>query len=139
MAPLCAPASCSAITPVFCLSHLISFCHLRTGPGSFFHHPPISFSHFIGAVHCTLHVSLPLFYPSSCRSLNPSHLLSQALIPPAFLLLCPAGSCFHVLSHFHLLGAASPQFFLVYFFPSVLSSHNFVQMRYLLPVGLCRL
>lgn len=86
MVPLCSPASRSAITPVFCLSHLISFCH--PAPRSFFfHHPPYFFPSlffvlFIGALHSSRHVSLLCFYPSSCRSLNP---LSFALLGPSSL------------------------------------------------------
>lgn len=86
MVPLYPPASRSAITPVFCLSHLISFCHLCAG--LFFPSPPYFFAPrsclFIGALHSTRHVSLLHFYPSSCRSLNPL----------SFALLCPHPSRF---------------------------------------------
>lgn len=86
MVPLYPPASRSAITPVFCLSHLISFCHLCAG--LFFPSSPYFFAPrsclFIGALHSTRHVSLLHFYPSSCRSLNPL----------SFALLCPHPSRF---------------------------------------------
>lgn len=96
MVPLYLSASHSAITPVFCLSHLISFCHFFA-VGSFFHHPPSPYFYprcscaFIGALYSTRHVSLPHFYPSSRRSLNPLSFAPFCPSPlPVFSLLEPS-------------------------------------------------
>lgn len=78
MVPHYPPASRPAITPVFCLSHLISFCHLCNKLFLPHHSRPCSCT-FIGRLPFTHHVSLPSFHPSLCRSLNP---LSFALRGP---------------------------------------------------------
>lgn len=84
MVPLHLPASRSTITPVFCLSHLISFCHLWARlffPSSPYFFPLFSHFYWCSAFHLScfsppfhLHVTL----------LIPSHLLPSALIPPVF-------------------------------------------------------
>lgn len=78
MVPHYPPASHSAITRVFCLSHLISFCHLCNKLFLSHHFLPCSCT-FIGLLHFSHHVSLPSFHPSSCHSLNP---FSFALLGP---------------------------------------------------------
>lgn len=125
MVPLSPPTSRSAITPVFCLSHLISFCHLCAG-ALFPITPPVPFSlplfpAFYGALHSTCHVSLLRFYPSSCRSLNP---LSFALPGPFFLLSLPVLAerfFFRALSHFHLHLFGFPSFLLIHFLSAICS------------------
>lgn len=120
MVPLYTPASCSPITPVFCLPHLISFCHLCTRLffPSFF--PPCSGA-FIGALHSTRHVSLPHFHPSLCHSLNP---LSFALLgphPSRFSFCSPeaVSACCPISTYSSLF----PLFFLIHFLSAISSIH----------------
>lgn len=123
MVPLHPPASCSAIIPVFCLSYLISFCHLWAGlffPSSSYFFLPRS-RLFIGALHFSRHVSPLCFYPSSCRSLNP---LSFALLGPhpsrfsscsprAVSMWCPIST----------YSSLFPSFFLIHFLSAICSIH----------------
>lgn len=83
MVSLYPPASCSAITPVFCLSHLISFCHFCNKLFLSHHSAPHSCA-FIGALHSTCHVSPCRFHPSLCRSLNPLSFALLGLHPSRF-------------------------------------------------------
>lgn len=123
MVPLYPPASRSAITPVFCLSHLISFCHLCAGlffPSSSYFFLPRS-RLFIGALHSARHVSLLCFYPSSCRSLNP---LSFALLGPhpSRFSSCSSravSACCPISTH----SSPFPSFFLIHFLSYILSIH----------------
>lgn len=100
MVPRSPPASHSAITPVFCLSHLISFCHL-CNKLSLCHHflPPVlalSLVFYLSPIMFHSPVSIHLYV----ALLIPSHLLSSALIPPISLPALP--ELFPQLSHFHL-------------------------------------
>lgn len=88
MVPLYPSASRTAITPVFCLSHLISFCHLCARlffPSS----PSISFLPVLMLL-LVLYIPPVMFHSSISIHLHvalliPSHLLSSALIPPVSL------------------------------------------------------
>lgn len=121
MVPLYPPASRSAITPVFCLSHLISFCHLCTRLFfSIIFSPPRSGA-FIGALHSTRHVSLLRFHPSLCRSLNP---LSFALLgphPSRFSSCSPeaVSACCPISTY----SSPFPLFFLIHFLSAISSIH----------------
>lgn len=74
------PASCSAITRVFCLSHLISFCHL-CNKLSLCHHfpPPLVLALSLVFPLSAIMFHSPVFHPSLCRALNPR---SFALLGP---------------------------------------------------------
>ena len=92
MVPLYPPASRSAITPVFCLSHLISFCHLCAG--LFFPSSLLFLSSPFLALLLVLCIAPVMFHSSVSIHLHvalliPSHLLSPALIPPVSLPALP--------------------------------------------------
>lgn len=82
LSPLLPPAP--HITPVFCLSHLISFCHPCAR--LFFHHPPLFLSSPFLLVRCIPPI---MFHSSISIHLHVALLIPSHLLPSAFI---PAGS-----------------------------------------------
>lgn len=90
--------SLSTLPPLAPLSLLFSvyptwYHSVTSGPGSFFHHPPISFFPVLAFL-LALYIPPVMFHSSVSIHLHvalliPSHLLSSALIPPVSLLALP--------------------------------------------------
>lgn len=122
MVPLNPPASRSAIIPVFCLSHLIPFCHLGTRLFFSIIFPPhpvvmLLLRLYIQAIMFHSFVSIHLYV----ALLIPSHLLSSALVPPVSLpaLLKQFPACCSISAY----PSPFPPFFPIRFLSAISSIH----------------